>query len=83
MKPTTTILRAALISTVAAAASWAEELEISATAVTNPAALVLRVQGYNNTTPLIVYRRPATGSYSSWTEVLTTNLPAPAGIGTS
>ena len=60
----------------------AEELEITATAFTNPVSLVIRIQGYNNTKPLTLYRRNATGAYTSWTTLLSTNIAAPAGIGT-
>lgn len=71
-----------VLGLVLAPEARAEELEITATAVTNPVSLVLRIQGYNNTLPMILYRRTATGSYGAWTNILSTNVPAPAGVAT-
>lgn len=58
-----------------------EELEITATASTNPVSLQVRVAGVGSGAgTMILYRREASGGYSPWTEI-TTNLYAPASVG--
>lgn len=75
-------LAVAILLFFAARPVQAEELEVSAIATTNPVALTIRIQGYNITQPVTLYRRVASGGYASWTNALSTNIPAPAGIAT-